>query len=218
MNDLIHTALFPVNLPFTIIIIGLAAYWILVSFGIFDLESSSADGDIALVDSDAEADLDGHVGSFSGFLHFINVGEVPLLVILTVLTLSMWVCGLLANQFLNPADSLILGLVYLVPSFGISIFVTRYTTMPLRSVFRLLNAPEPTDRPLIGQTCIVRTREANATYGQAEVASDGAPLTIQVRTRADETLASGTTALIVSQDPTTFAYLIRPVTASNLDQ
>ncbi len=216
MNDLIHAALFPVNLPFTIVLLGLAAYWILVSFGIFDLDSSSADGDIALVDSDADTDI--HDVPFSGFLHFLNVGEVPLLVIVTVLTLSMWVCGLLANFFLNPADSLLLGLVYLIPSFAVSVVVTRYTTMPLRSVFRLLNAPEPTDRTLIGQTCIVRTREANATYGQAEVASDGAPLTIQVRTRPDETLPSGTTALIVSQDADTSAYLIRPVTASNFDQ
>lgn len=214
MNDLIHTALFPVNLPFTIVLIGLAAYWILVSFGVFDLDSSSADGDLALVDSDADTDI--HDVPFSGLLHFLSVGEVPLLVILSVLTLSMWVCGLLANFYFNPADSIFIGLAALIPAFAISVVVTRYATMPLRGVFRLLNAPEPTDRTLIGQTCIVRTREANATYGQAEVASDGAPLTIQVRTRSDESLPAGTTALIVSQNPDTSAFLIRPVTNATL--
>ncbi len=218
MNDLIQAALFPVNLPFTVVLVGLAGYWLLVSFGIFDLDSASADGDISLVDADADADVVGHHAPLSGYFHFLNVGEVPLLVILTFFTLSMWVGGLVANQFLNSSDSLIIGLAWLIPSFAISSLVTRYATMPLRGVFRLLNAPEPTDRPLIGQTCVVRTREVTPSYGQAEVASDGAPLTIQIRTRDAETLAGGDTALIVSQSPDDGTYLVRRVTASTLDQ
>ncbi len=193
------------TLPFTVILLGLAGYWILVSFGIFDL-------------SDADAELDATPGPLGSYLHFLNVGEVPLLVILSTLNLTTWVCGILANTYLNPSASILLGLGYLVPAFLISTVVTRYATMPLRGVFRLLNAPNPTDRTLVGQTCVVRTREANATYGQGEVASDGAPLTVQIRTHDGTSLPLGTTALIVSGDPATSTYLVRPVTASSLDQ
>ncbi len=208
MNDLINSALFPVNLPFTILLAGLVGYWILVSFGIFDIEAGGDFFDLA----DADPDLP----TTGGFLHFLNLGEVPLLVVLTIFTLSMWTCGLLAHFFFNN-DSILLGLACLVPSFAVSTVVTRFVTLPLRSVFRALNRPVASDRSLVGQTCVIQTREATASYGQAEVTAEGAPILIQVRATRNEALRRGDTALIISQDAASGTFSVIPVTNEQLE-
>src|SRR5689334_13025861 len=96
MLEVFSEAIRPINLPFTILLGIVVLYWILVAVGAFGLDFG-ADGDI---DADAGADIaDADAGWFSHFLNFINVGEVPITIVLSFLTLSAWFLSIVVNYY-----------------------------------------------------------------------------------------------------------------------
>ena len=215
MSDVLHQAFFPVTLPFTVVLLGLALYWGLVALGVFDLTGESDAGSMLDADADFESPAGSAHGPLGALLQFLNLGEVPFLVVFSILMLAMWVFGMIANFFFNDG-SIGLGLLYLLPNVVVSLCVTRFATLPFRKIFRLLNHEATREKSLVGQTCVIRTREATHEYGQAEVASEGAPLLLQVRTREGESLPQGATALIIGQEEPSGPYLVIHVTNDNL--
>ena len=50
-------------------------------------------------DSEGDGHVDGyHAGFLAQVLHFVNIGEVPVMIVLSVLTLGMWLFSLMANH------------------------------------------------------------------------------------------------------------------------
>lgn len=209
MSDLLQQALFPVNLPLTILLAALAGYWLFVALGVFDPEGG---GDLDAAEGDVGADG----GAWSAFLHFLNIGEVPLMIVLSVLVLCMWALSMMANFFLNDG-SILLGLAYLIPVFLVSAVVARYATMPFRKVLKLLNQEGPEHLPIIGRTCTVSTSAVTEKFGQAEVLTDGAPLLLQVRTQEGQKLARGESALIIGSDPAGGFFTVVKITNDTLE-
>jgi hypothetical protein len=60
------------------------------------------------------------------------------------------------------------------------------------------NYDAPTE--IVGQHCRIVTSEATPDFGQAEIATNGVPLLIHVRTLNDAVLAKGDVAVIVRED------------------
>ena len=219
MTELLSEAFRLVNLPFTILLILVVVYWLLVAIGALSGPSPDAELDVhahADVDLDAhgDVDLDAHhqvEGHHSGHGHheggstwtsvlkFVNLGDVPVMVVLSVLILSLWSFGVVANRYWTGGSHL-LATVFLVANFGVSAVVTRYATMPLKPVFRLLNKQYDEPVKIIGQHCRVVTSEATPDFGQAEITTNGAPLLINVRTLNDAMLAKGDLAVVVRED------------------
>jgi hypothetical protein len=85
-----------------------------------------------------------------------------------------------------------------IRNFAIALVLTKLFTQPLRGKF---DAEEPNAAAdLIGQSCRIVTSEVNERFGQAEYATEGAPLKLNVRTRRAE-LTKGDAAVIVDFDP-----------------
>lgn len=220
MSELISEAFRLVNFPFTVLIILVTLYWLLVMFGMVsgdhgvdaagevghDLDSgldTDVDGD---ADLDAEHHVEGHHhghhdgGSlWTSALKFVNLGEVPVMVVLSVLVLSSWTFSMVANHYWTGGSSL-LALVFLGVNFVVTIVVTRYVTMPLKPLFRAINKQYDKPVEIVGMHCKILTSEANAEFGQGEIATDGAPLLINVRVLNNETLRRGDLAVIVRED------------------
>lgn len=209
MSDFINQAFFWTNLPFTILVIGLGIYWLVAALGVIDVE-----GDADL--HHADADVHAHHGPLGGFLHFVNFGEVPVMIVVSIFALSMWVLGMVGNFLFNDG-SIVIGLALLIPAFGIAAVLTRVITTPFRKIFKLLNQPGPEALPMVGRTCVIRTSEANAEFGQAEVQTEGSPLLIQVRTREGQSLPQGESALIIADDPTTRSFTVIQVSNDTLE-
>jgi hypothetical protein len=228
MNELITEAFRLINFPFTLLVILVILYWSLVAFGALAGPSAEADLDLdagAHFDADAGADLDaqldhdveldtmhhhveghhsahahGESGSWwNGALKFVNLGEVPAMVVLSVLILSLWTFGIIANAFWTGGSAL-LAAAFLALNFVISAFVTRYVTLPLKPLFRLLNKEYDEAVQIVGRPCRIVTSEATGDFGQAEVTTSGAPILINVRTLNDAVLARGDLAVVVRED------------------
>ena len=76
MSDLYNAAFSPVNLPYSILMIFISVYWMLVIIGLLDIDLFDLD-----LDTDADLDVDGDLGDVGGFsvLSFLNIGEAPVI-------------------------------------------------------------------------------------------------------------------------------------------
>lgn len=204
MSEVFEQAFRMVNLPFTVLLGLIVLYWLLVALGALDVNLFSD------VDHDVHHDLDHDISGFTKVLHFVGVGDVPVMVIVSVLGLSMWLGSMLANFYLTGGSQLY-ALALLVPNFLISVVVTRYVTLPLRPLFRLINKDRGPGEEVLGRVCQIVTSEATPTFGQAEITRSGASVLINVRTLDDAVLVKGAHAAVVRSDLEKGVYYITPM-------
>ena len=268
MQEVLTESVRLVNLPFTVLVVGLLIYWLLVMLGLLHFDTG-ADADLHAVGdagleagADAGAAVDGHAdlgaptdlaadgspasdaggdlagdaqaadgadggdhgqageGHGPGFLasvfRFVNLGDVPAMIVVSLQALCMWVFAMIANHYWY-TDSLLRGLVFAVPNVLLSAVFTRYLTWPMARFFRALNREYDEHRPLVGRTCVVLTSEVNDQFGQAQIATRGAPVVINVRTTEPVPLRKGDTGLVVREDKARHVYFVRRVTPDQLE-
>ena len=182
-------------LPSSVLVSVLAVYWVIVAFGALDLD---------FLDFDLDMDLDVNVFAIGLVpLKFLNLGRVPVMIWFTFYALSAWLLTMVIHMSWAPDQS---DGVKIAEAFGLALLAAKLTTHPLRNVF----ASEEANRPetLIGRTCVIRTTRATATSGEADLATDAAPLTLFVRT-IDEELEKGQRAEIVQSHKEDNTYSVR---------
>ncbi|MCC5830998.1 MAG: DUF1449 family protein [Phycisphaeraceae bacterium] len=234
MSELIEAILSPVNLVLTTLLGLLLFYWLLVIFGALTMDSLDVDLD-GHVDADLDFDggdvghiggdgiLDGHHGGAAGdsglsggaimlnALRFFNVGEVPLMFLLSIFVLVLWVVGVASHTWVGEW-SLLFQALMLVP-FGIgAALITKVMTQPLVKVFRKLREEEMAERNLVlvGRRGRVVSGTLDERFGQVEVETSGAPLRFNARlTEPGEALKRGDEVVLVKQEPRTHVFLVR---------
>jgi hypothetical protein len=207
MLEVFQEAVSPVNLPLTIVLGALIGYWLLVMVGMFDLGGDSPEM------------LDGQEvfgGWFSSLANFLNVGEVPSMLVATLLVMSLWTISMVMNHYLNDG-SLALAALLLIPNLAVSLYITHLVTKPFRALFRKLNHQGEEHLPLIGRTCVIATSEVNDHFGQAIIETKGAPLLIHARTADGSVLRKGDTALIINKDLEKHTFTVIKVTEAKLE-
>ncbi|NCC50156.1 MAG: DUF1449 family protein [Spartobacteria bacterium] len=206
LTDFLSACVAMINLPYTILFLAMIMYWVAVIVGAMDLDLLEFDIPVdADVGSALDADVDGDVdiagdGFLRSLLQYLNVGEVPVTIILSIFIISLWAIAIVANYYLNPMRSVLLSFAIFVPNVIISIHMAKFFTMPLVKVFKSLNeGAEDPGRDLSGKVCVVKTSEANGTFGQAEIKTKGVPVLVNVRTDNGEVLKKGTEAVVVEK-------------------
>ena len=202
MNELWEHALLPYNMPLTVLLGLMAVYWVFSLIGAADFD----------FDFDVEADADGDVGSghhiLGAILKFVNAQDIPIMMVLSFLTLFMWSISLLANSILNPGHSNLIALGILVVNFIVSTLIVKAITQPLRPLFRAIKKDEKHE-PLIGAVGVVKSRVIDENYGQISVPrAQGAPALLNAY--LDEgALVRGEPVLVLSYDDSRKRYLVK---------
>ena len=129
-------------------------------------------------------------------LRFFNVGDVPLMVLVSVLVFTMWTIAILGNHYFNPDMDTTRSLILVIPNLVLSLLVTKVVTTPIRHLFRHANAGVEAPLQMVGKTCIVTTGEVTSKFGQAEIAREGSPVTINVCCPDGQVLKKGDEAVI----------------------
>ncbi len=201
-------------LPFTVLLIVVFLYWTLVIVGALAPDSLhiDVDGDLhADIHADVHADA-GHMdvggSALMGALKFVNVGEVPLMVVASFFIFTLWACTLISNHYLGATLGAFVSIIMLVPNVIVSALVAKVVTTPFKFMFKHINAGIAAPAKIVGNTCIVKTPEVDDTSGQAEMKTDSSPLLLNVRTKPGETLAKGDEALVVAHDPQRDIYTV----------
>ena len=223
MIELIHFAFLPVNTGFTILLIVMTFYWLMVIIGLldinlFDIDLDSgleADSDLDIdLDVDGEADINGEIASggiMRSVLHFFYVGEVPVMVLFSIFILTIWVCVIMGNYYFNNNASLLIALPVYFVSLIASLFVAKLFAMPLRRLYMVYNKDYNAAKEVVGGLCYVITTEVSANkMGQAEVKTKGAPIILNVIAQGDNILKKGDEAVVLERDKTRGIYYIAP--------
>jgi hypothetical protein len=212
MLELLYVAFTPVNLFFTVLLLLVLVYWIMVILGALDVDFLDIDFD-SDVDADADVDMDFQGGGFlRGIMEFFYVGEVPVMVLVSLFSLSAWTISVLGNYYLNPSSSLILLLPILAGNLFVSCILVKITGVPLKKVFRSLEEDPNAPRDVMGRICIIVTTEVTSErMGQGEAAGKGAPILLNVIAEGDHVFHKGDEAVIVEKNKETGVYKLAPV-------
>ena len=161
-----------------------------------------ADVDVdADIDTDVAADAGGQSFSFGDIFGFLNVGRVPLMVVLMSLFATWGITGLIANAFLNVPENPQWVWISCVIAFFCCFLGTRYISVGLSKLF-----PESeraiSDVQLLGLSGRVVSGQITTTFGTARVrVPDGPELTVSCRAKSDEaTPVKGDTVVLINYD------------------
>jgi len=198
MLEFLEACLSGPTLPATVMLLASCTYWLFVIIGAFDVELF-----------DIDLDFDGNAEAFTGIgfvmLKRLNLGEVPLMLWMSIFSLGMWVLSMSLDHSPLP-ETTWEEIQALARNAGISLVLTKFATNPLRGIFR---SPEPNPAAkLIGKQCEITTNEVTETTGQAVFATEAAPLLLNVRTH-DGSLAKGEQATIVDFDVDNHIYFVK---------
>lgn len=193
----------------TILLGMVVAYWLMIIFGVLDLDTDVSDGI-----GDGEIDMDpGHDASTGSIWmstgRFLGFSKVPIVVWLSFQSLFMWFFSLVLNQYWNPDATAFRALLLLVPNFLVSLVVTKILTIPIARLFTAMANADSEGEEILGRTGNVISMEANETYGQIEIPAKGAPLLVNVRCQPGApALKKGTPVKVTSAGPDNKFYYI----------
>ena len=220
--DLIQTAFSPVNAVVTVLLIMNVIYWIIVILGVLDVDFLDIDlPDSGLeIDSDIDVDVDaageidmelGHDSILRSVLHFFYIGEVPIMLLLSILILSMWALCMLGNHYFNARGSFLVALPVHAASLISSLVICRIFAMPLKKIYNMFNKDYNAPRKVTGRICIVTTTSVSDKMGQAEVKTRGAPIVLNVISDSKHVFHKGDEAVVVAKDKEKGTYTIAPL-------
>jgi hypothetical protein len=231
MIEFLTAAFAPVNVVFTVLLLVLGLYWVLVILGALDIDlfqihlphagpEFHMDGDIA-VGHDVGGHVDGHVGGVESgighsILHFFYIGEVPTMLLVSIMVLSLWAFSMLGNHYLNPEGSRAMAVAIFFGNFAVSTVVLKFVALPLRTFYFILNKDYNAPGDVVGKVCrVVTTHVTMEKMGQAEVPTKGAPILLNVLARGAHVFNRGEEALVVERDAGKGTYRIAPVELEN---
>ena len=174
--------------------------------GAMDFGDVDAEVDMdADIDADADVDVDtGSQGSaFGDVFGFLNVGRVPLMIVLMSLFVTWGIFGLIANALLNIPETPNRVWISCIIAFFCCFLGTRYISIALSKLF-----PESekaiSDVQLLGLRGRVISGQITTTFGTARVqVPDGPELTVSCRVEPDGiTPVKGDTVILINYDRT----------------
>lgn len=224
MKEIWEQAILAHNLPLTILLGLVIVFWLLAVLGTVDIDSLDVDFDM---DTDVDMDIDGDIdtdvspsnlGFLGGLMKLVNATDVPVMMVLSLLTLFMWVISILSNAAFNPGHSGLIACGLIVGNLIVSSILVKIITQPMIPFFKAFKKGENDDEPVIGRIGIVKSRIIDSKYGQIEVPRDnGAPAIVNSRMADGHSpLMRGTEVLIFDKDEKKTLFIVRESTANAL--
>lgn len=229
---------------FTVLMVFVALYWLLVILGAVDLELFEIDLDLDLdVDVDVidavdiadvadvadvasvadaadAADAAESVGVIGQVLGLLGFGRVPVMVLVTLFVFTAWCVSFLSSWLVGPIGGSALVIASLMAailggSTMAGLVAAAMVSRPLSPLFRTGKSRERSS--LIGETVELTTGRVDGRFGQGNVSVSDADLLVQIRCDRDNELRRGDSALIISFDKKRDAFVVEPVTRPLLE-
>ena len=194
---------------FTGLVMFVTLYWVVSLLGMTDMDTvelGESGGDVADLSS---------TGFFTGLMLKFGLYGVPLIIILSLVSLIGWLLSYLYTSFLH--QNFESGILYYVFGTGALIFVlvvsmwlTGLIISPIRK--NIANIPKRNASSVVGKTAIVRTLSVTNKHGEAELNDGGAGLILKIRSELnDNSLKQGDKVLLVEYLEETNTYRVTPV-------
>lgn len=194
---------------FTGLVMFVTLYWIVSLLGMADMDAvevGDAGGDVSDLSS---------AGFFTGLMLKFGLYGVPLIIILTLISLIGWVLSYLYTSLLHQYfDSGILywafGTGALLLVLVVSMWLTGIIISPIRK--NIAKIPKRNAISNIGKTAIIRTLSVTETHGEAELNDGGAGLILKVRpSETGQHFKQGDQVILVEYVTDANIYRVAPV-------
>ena len=179
-------SLYP-TIIFTGLVMFVTLYWVVSLLGMADMDSvdpseSGGDADVSTLSS---------TGFFAGLMLKFGLYGVPLIIILSLISLIGWLLSYLYTSFLHQYfDS---GVLYYLFGTGALIFVlvvsmwlTGIIISPIRK--NIAKIPKRNSSNNVGKIAVVRTLSVTDKHGEAELNDGGAGLILKIRSDTNDGL------------------------------
>ena len=196
---------------FTGLVMFVTLYWLVSLLGMADMDT------VELGDAGGEADISdlSSTGFFTGLMLKFGLYGVPLIIILTLISLIGWLLSYLYTSFLHQnVDSGILYYVFgtgaLVFVLVISMWLTGLIISPIRK--NIAKIPKRNASSNIGKIAVVRTLSVTDKHGEAVLNDGGAGLILKIRSdMSDNQLKQGDKVVLVAYLDDANTYRVTPV-------
>tara|TARA_R110000850_G_scaffold40574_2_gene104366 strand:- start:23 stop:679 length:657 start_codon:yes stop_codon:yes gene_type:complete len=203
-------SLYP-TIVFTGLVMFVTLYWVVSLLGMADMDSV----DFGESGSDAAVSDLSLTGFFTGLMLKFGLYGVPLVIILSLVSLIGWLLSYLYTSFLHQNfDS---GVLYYVFGTGALIFVlvvsmwlTGMIISPIRK--NIARIPKRNSANNVGKIAIVRTLSVTDKHGEAELNDGGAGLILKVRSdNSTSLLKKGDRVMLIAYLEETNTYQVARV-------
>ena len=198
---------------FTGLVMFVTLYWIVSLLGMADMDSV----DLGDTGGDVDASDLSSTGFVSGLLLKFGLYGVPLIIILTLISLIGWLLSYLYTSLLHQWFNS--GILYYVFGTGalvlvlvVSMWLTGLIISPIRK--NIAKIPKRDAASNIGKIAIVRTLSVTESHGEAELSDGGAGLILRVRPESEscaQPLKQGDKVVLVEYLDEANAYRVTPV-------
>jgi len=220
MKELFDFAFSPPVITYSILLMVFLLYWMTVIIGVFDFSSLDFDIDIdADVDMDVDVDLDADTdvdASGSGnialaILGFFNFGKVPFMVVISIVSLSLWTIAILVNYYFSDG-SILFSIALIPPNLLASLIIAKIITTPLVPLFASISKDEAKPIDFIGLLGEIVLETSNNRMGQIEVRHEKSILTLSVKAMEehDGLIKRGTEVVIANHNEDKTLFFVRP--------
>ncbi len=215
MIQLIQESLLPVNLPFTLLLGAVAAYWIIGLIGLVDLEALDGLGVGESEGLDAGAGEDSGssaLGSFfQGVMKIVGASDAPLIFVISLFSVFLWGLNVAGNHYFNPGFDGGRATVILLPVVIGAFVLTRVLVVPLRPLMNMIRSSEK-PAEILGASGVVRSSRLDSEFGEVEVETSEKNLILRARISGEaDALSKGDRILVVSKSEDDDTYLVRPL-------
>ncbi|WP_394213575.1 hypothetical protein [Psychrobacter piscatorii] len=203
-------SLYP-TIIFTGLVMFVTLYWVVSLLGMTDMDS------VDLGDAGGDVDVSNlsSTGFFTGLMLKFGLYGVPLIIILSLISLIGWLLSYLYTSFLHQnVDS---GILYYLFGTGALIFVlvvsmwlTGLIISPIRK--NIAKIPKRNSSSNVGKIAVVRTLSVTDKHGEAVLNDGGAGLILKIRSdMSDNQLKQGDKVVLVEYLDDANTYRVTPV-------
>ena len=174
-------------------------------------------GDISDVDAPDGGEVEAAEPSFfSKALDFINVGKVPIMVIVTLFKFIGWVITLLSSVFLGLANWGAKSVLILIPVFIITYFILHYVTKPLTKMYKSMGYNGEEAHDFLGRTGILKSTIEDNKIGILELVINKDVIRLNVVSQNGKRIEYGSEVMIIKEKDQKI-YEVQPhVTLNNI--
>ncbi|MGP5203755.1 hypothetical protein ACTXKB_13450 [Psychrobacter aquimaris] len=209
-------SLYP-TIIFTGLVMFVTLYWVVSLLGMADMDTVELGDSGDSGDSGGDADVANlsSTGFFTGLMLKFGLYGVPLIIILSLISLIGWLLSYLYTSFLHQYfDSGILYYLFgtgaLVFVLVVSMWLTGLIISPIRK--NIANTPKRNSSSNVGKIAVVRTLSVTDKHGEAVLNDGGAGLILKIRSDInDNSLKQGDKVVLVEYLDEANTYRVTPV-------
>lgn len=159
-------------------------------------------------ESEHEIDTNLEPSFFSKILDFVNVGKVPLMVIVTLFKFISWVITIISTTVLGLAKFGIWSILILIPIFILVFVAMHFITKPLVKFFKQIGYKGEEETDFIGRIGIMKSTIEGDKIGSAEFKINKDVFTLNIKSDSGEIIQFGDTIIITEESKINNYYLV----------